>query len=468
VAGTHLVFATYLGGTGDDVAFDLALDSGGNVWLTGATYSTNFPTTPGALWTDIHTTTQFGSVYDAFVTKLSADGSTLQYSTFLGGKGNDNGLSLAIDPEDNVLVAGFTQSNDDFPIVGVSSAYGGGSFDAFVTKLAGDGSQLLYSRFLGGDGQDRIESLAVDATGQAVVAGWTAAGDFPLTNAVQSKFQGGGADGFVAKLSADGVELRFSTYLGGTKDDKLYGVALDAQGNVYVTGYTFSTDFPTNQALVSTNAGGSDVVVAKLDASGTNLLYSTYLGGKRNEEGWSLAVDGFGGAWVAGYTASTNFPTVNPIQAEPGGVDDAFLIALSPGGTVLDFSTYLGGTNSDEALTMTLDPSGGVYVAGVTYSTNFAALMDGQSLQRTNAGRGDAFILKLSGVPARLRAELTGVNQVNLYWPKHLAGFVLETAETQAAPFGWRTVPAVPVVVGNECTVALPASALQSYFRLRR
>jgi hypothetical protein len=469
-AGTNLIFRTFLGGVGDDVALDLALTPAGEIWLTGATLSKDFPISADALYPSLHATDQFGSVYDAFITRLSANGSSLRYSTFLGGAGNDNGISLALDGEGNVLVAGFTESNDDFPTSGVATKYGGGSSDAFVTKLAADGSQLLYSLFLGGNNSDRAEAIAVTAAGEAVVAGWTASGDFPVTtNALMPEYRGSPADGFITKLSADGATRIFSTYLGGDKDDRIQGLALDALDNVYVTGYTASQNFPTNQALVSTNAGNNDAFVAKLEARGTNLLYSTYLGGKAADEGWSVAVDDAGRAWVVGYTYSTNFPTVDPVQTDPGGTaDDAFVCALDAAGANLIFSSYLGGTFSDEALAVALDRRGSAYVTGVTYSTNFPGLADLPGLPATNAIAGDAFIVKLFPGTARLRAELSGADQVTLYWPADLTGFKLEAADVLGDAAVWVTVPGAPIVILGEYAITLPATAGRSYFRLRR
>jgi hypothetical protein len=464
--GTNLLFATYLGGLGDDVAFDLALDREGNIWLTGATYSSNFPTTLDALQPGLHPTVWYGSEYDAFVTRLGAGGSNLLYSTFLGGSGNDNGLSLAVDPDGQVVVAGFT-TYPDFPTVGPVSAYSGGGSDAFVAKLTADGRSLIYSVFLGGVGPDHAENLAVDPAGQPVVVGWTYSSDFPVTNALQPQYLGDGAEGFITKLSADGQSRLFSTFLGGSGDDFIYGVALDTATNVYVTGSTTSTNFPTLSGLSATNSGGSDVFVAKLDAGGTHLIYSTYVGGDTSDEAWGIAVDGSNTAWVAGHTLSTNFPTAQPLQAASGGADDGFLFALDPSGTVLGFSTYLGGGFSDEPLALTLDAAGSAYVVGISYSTNFFPAGSLPAFQSAPAGLGDAFVLKLLAGSARLRVELSG-GRLMFQWPTALSGFELQSTDALGDPTRWQTVPEARVVDGDEYHVTLPASGAQNWFRLWR
>ena len=462
--GTNLVFATYLGGVKDDVGFDVAIATDESIWITGATFAEDFPVTPDALAASIHgTADRYGAYpYDAFVARLAANGSALVYSTYLGGRDHDNGVSLALDGAGNVCVTGSTES-DDFPTNGVASALAG-SVDAFVAVLAPGGQPLLFSTYLGGKGIDSGEALAVDGLGQIVVAGRTESSDFPVANAYQPELAGAN-DGFVTRF---GLE-RVSTYLGGSADDWVYGVDADAGGQIYVTGWTTSQDFPTNRALFGPNSSRlRDAFVTKFDPNGTNLVYSTYLGGSATDEGWSIAADGSGNAFVVGMTASTNFPAVQPVQATFGGLIDAFAVKVNLDGTALEYATYLGGSATDEARAVALDLEGTAYVVGFTHSTNFAVTPTPGSLQSTKAGSEDAFVVKLLAAELRLRAQLTGPDEITLFWPSSLAGGQLETREALSAAEGWTFVTNAPTVIGLENAVTVPASMGQQYFRLRR
>jgi len=461
--GTNLVFATYLGGVKDDVGFDLALAADESLWITGATFSENFPVTPDALSTNLHGKATSGAYrYDAFVAKLAANGSALVYSTYLGGSGHDNGISLALDGAGNVCVTGSTES-DDFPTNGVASTFGGKT-DAFVTVLTPNGNPLLFSVYLGGSEVDSGEALAVDSLGQIVVAGRTESIDFPVTNAYQSELAGG-KDGFVTKYGFE----RVSTYLGGSGDDWIYGLDVDAGGQIYVTGWTASQDFPTNHALFGTNSSNlRDAFVTKFDPSGTNLVYSTYLGGSATDEGWSIAADEAGNAFVVGMTASTNFPSIQPVQIASGGATDAFVVKISSDGSALEYATYLGGSSADEARAVALDLEGNAYVVGYTSSTNFAVTPSVGSLQSAKAGSEDAFVLKLLTAEVRLRAQLTGLDEITLFWPRSLAGCLLETREALSEATAWTLVTNTPTVIGSENAVTVSATVGQQYFRLRR
>ncbi|PYV17026.1 MAG: hypothetical protein DMG07_06690, partial [Acidobacteria bacterium] len=265
---------------------------------------------------------------------------------------------------------------------------------------------LVYSTYLGGGVSDSAAGIAVDAEGNAYLAGHTASSDFPTANPVQPAFGGGDTrgDAFVTKLSSDGSALLYSTYLGGRDNDEAYGIAVDSGGNAYVTGRTLSTDFPTVNPL-QPNRLGYDAFVAKLSPSGSALVYSTYLGGDAEDEGWAIAVDGAGNAHVTGYTASADFATVNAFQSSNrGGSDssgdlsgDAFVAKLNPEGTALVYSTFLGGSTSspygfgfDGGIGIAADSAGNTYVAGRTYASDFPVQ---KALQPTKQGSGHSVFL---------------------------------------------------------------------------
>jgi hypothetical protein len=317
--GTALVYSTYLGGAGLDRGADIAVDASGDAYVTGTT-SGGFPTTAGAFQR------AFRGVYDAFVAKLNPTGTALVYSTYLGGTDNDQAFGIAVDTFGAAYVTGETHSTG-FPTTpgAFQTSYGGG-YDAFVTELNPTGTALVYSTYLGGTGDDVGRGIAVDGAGNAYVTGYTDSADFPTTaGAFQAAF-GGGYDAFVTKLNATGTALVYSTYLGGTHWDEGWGIAVDAVGDAYVTGYTESTDFPTTTGAFQTTFGGGDAFVTKLNATGTALVYSTYLGGVGHDEGDHIAVDAAGNAYVTGFTSSPDFPTTpGAFQTSNRGYGDAFV-----------------------------------------------------------------------------------------------------------------------------------------------
>src|SRR5439155_339443 len=284
----------------------------------------------------------------------------LLYSTYLGGA-NAYGLDgdksygvfegssgVAVDTDRNAYVVGTTGSTD-FPTTAgaFQTAPGGccGSYDVFVAKLNPNGSGLVYSTYLGGSGWDGGAAIAVDSAGNAYVTGYAGSTDFPTTRGAFQTTFGGGADAFVTKLNPSGSGLVYSTYLGGVGPDAGYGIAVDASGQAYVTGDSTSTDFPTTVGAFQTTSGGyADVFVTKLNQSGSGLVYSTYLGGGSNEGGSGIAVDVAGDVYVTGQTYSTDFPTtMGAFRVTLGGSSNAFVTKLSPSGSGLVYSTYLGG-----------------------------------------------------------------------------------------------------------------------------
>ena len=403
--------STYITGNGDDLSRGIAVDTAGNAYITGYTGSHHFPTTAGAFQP-----TFGGGQYDAFVTKVDPTGSALVYSTYLGGNGGIYGIGIAVDAAGSAYVTGAASA--DFPTTpGAFQPAGGGGF---VTKLDPAGSALAYSTYLGGV-YDWGIGIAVDASGNAYVTGLTYSASFPTTAGAIQPAYGGGGDAFVAKLNPAGSALVYSTFLGGSSGESANGIAVDADGNAYVTGSTNSTNFPTtagafqprlNQGLCRAYSGQvpcSDVFVTKLDATGSAMIYSTYLGGTLGEGSSGIAVDASGNAYVAGVTDSTNFPTTagafqprisdkstcfDPYTGAyvPCAYNDAFVTKLDPAGSALVYSTYLGDNNSSVG-GIAVDAAGNAYVTGSTSSPNFPTTPG--TLQSTLRVAPDAFVTKL-------------------------------------------------------------------------
>jgi hypothetical protein len=399
-----LSYSTYLGGSANDQAYGIAIDSSGNAYVTGYTYSPDFPTVNPLQASDKITPPTANPT--VFVAKVNSTGSALVYSTYLGGSLWDEGHGIAVDSSGNAYVTGLAASAD-FPTVNPFQAVSHANITAFVAKLNATGSALVYSTYLGGSGHDEAYGIAVDSFGSAYVTGETFSADFPTVNPLQGTNHGV-YDAFVTKFNAAGTALVYSTYLGGTGDDTACGIAVDSSGNVYVTGYTWSTDFPTVNPLQPTNRsytpGNATAFVAKVNATGSALVYSTYLGGTDDDRASGIAVDSSGNAYVTGITSSNDFPTANPFQATCRGncsaysKYNAFVTKLNVDGTALVYSTYLGGTADNGASGIAVDPSGNAYLTGYTSSTDFPTAYP---LQATNKaaiaqqGQATAFVAKL-------------------------------------------------------------------------
>jgi|GEM_PF-968826 len=359
-SGESLIYSTYLGGGDNDGGRGIAVDGSGNAYVTGFTESSDFPTQ------NPYQTDQ--GVSDVFVTKLSSSGNYLAYSTYIGGGDDDWAYGIAVDGSGNAYVTGFTESSD-FPTQNPYQT-DQGSYDVFVTKLNSSGESLIYSTYLSGGNYDFGYAIAVDGSGNAYVTGGTWSSDFPTQNPYQPTHQGDLWDIFVTKLSSSGESLVYSTYLGGGNDDWAEDIVVDGSGNAYVTGSTESSDFPT-QNPYQTDQGVSDVFVTKLSSSGNYLAYSTYLGGGDDDWAYGIAVDGSGNAYVTGWTNSSDFPTQNPYQTTYQGSGDVFVTKLSSSGNYLAYSTYLGGGDDDYGQDIEVDSSGNAYVTGWTNSSDF-------------------------------------------------------------------------------------------------
>ena len=389
-------YCTYLGGSAMGAVTGLAVDAGGNLYVAGWTEALDFPIA-GAIQAF-----NKGGV-DAFIAKLNAAGTALVYATYIGGRSDDRAAGIAVDSSGQAYVIGSTGSTN-FPLVAqIRSSLGGAGRNAFALKVNAVGSALLYSTYLGGSTYDLGTAIAVDGSGNAYLAGDTQSADFPVLNAAQNRL-GGAMDSFVTKLTSSG-SLAFSTFLGGAANEHTGGVAVDSAGSVYVTGGTFSANFPILGAIQSVNRGSQDAFVTKISATGSSFVYSTYLGGNGGalgtpEQGNGIAVDTGGNAYIAGVTNSTNFPvTSGAVQTSFDGVQDAFVSKINASGNVLVYSTYLGGTSMDWASGIAVDTSGNASVAGYTSSFDFPTI---GGVQSGFNGMYDAFVSTLSTSGAQL------------------------------------------------------------------
>ncbi len=385
-----LVYAGYLGGSGKDAGNGIAVDHDGAAYVTGSTESSNFPALSGP---DLN----YNGGEDAFVAKVKPDGSGLVYAGYLGGSGRDCGYGIAIDSNGTAYVTGLTGSSDFPTLSGPELTYNGGAYDAFIAKLNPDGSGLVYAGYLGGSGDDNGTGIAVDYSGVAYVTGHTTSSDFPTLGGPNLSYNGD-TDAFVTKLKPDGSGLVYSGYLGGSQGDIGYGIAVDSKGAAYLTGQTFSSDFPVQGGPDLSYNGGNygDAFVTKVKPDGSGLVYSSFLGGSgydAGETGHGISVDDSGAAYVTGYTQSSDFPTFGgPGLTFNGGFSDAFVTKLKPDGSGLVYSGYLGGNGYDYGAGIAVDDSGAAYVTGFTGSSNFPTL-DGPDL--SGNGGLDAFVAKL-------------------------------------------------------------------------
>ena len=364
---TRLLASTYLGGSSNDYVRSIAIDSSRNIYVTGQTTSSNFPTSPGA-----YDTSKSG-YSDAFLVRLNGDLTSILASTYLGGSDIDYAYSVVLDPSGIIIyVAGRTLSSD-FPTTpgAYDATYNNG--DVFIAKLNWNLSRLLASTYLGGSANDYGNSIAIDSDRNIYVSGDTWSSDFPTSiDAYNTSFNGGFGDVFVSKLNWDLTRLLASTFLGGTTDDSANSIAIDSRGNIYVAGETESLDFPITPAAYDTSFHNGDAFVSKLNENLTKLLASTYLGGAGDDVGNSMAIGPDGNIYVAGHTASSDFPTTpGSYSTSKGVLFDAFISKLSGDLTSLLASTYLGGDYRDIARSIAIDLRGNIYVAGETRSSNF-------------------------------------------------------------------------------------------------
>ena len=364
VASSTLVYTAFLGASEDETGYGIAVNSAGNAHVIGATDSSSFPVVNPVQPTSMGST-------EVFVVKLTRDGSSIVYSTFLGGADIDQGHDIVLDAQGNAYLTGDTQSTD-FPTIDSYQPSRRGTFDAFVAKLSPAGDTLTYSTYLGGSNYDGGAGIDIDAAGNAYVTGETASTDFPTEFPYQVLLIPPDWHAFVTKLNAAGSTLAYSTYLGGTERDSGNDIAVDSAGNAYVIGNTSSSDFPTtSEAFQTTSAGSGDAFVTKLHALGAPPVYSTYMGGSLLDRGEAIALDRQGNAYVTGSAESSDFPTLRPFQPMfGGGIYDAFVAALTSRGSGI-YSSFLGGEQYDGGWGIEVAGEGDVYVTGSTESMDF-------------------------------------------------------------------------------------------------
>ena len=391
VIDPRLAFSTFLGGSSQEADGGIAVDRAGNIYVTGYTYSGNFPKTYKA-----YDRTFAGNPFDAFVTKLNPTGSGLVYSTYLGGNGKDAGLGISVDKDGQATVCGYAESSNFPTTIGAFDRTLGGTRDAFLTKLNATGTKLVYSTLIGGSLADEAAGLAVDKNGNPCLTGTTLSADFPTTmRAYDTTFSGG--DAFLSKINSSGTGLVFSTFFGGSGEEKGLGIVLDPSENIYLTGTTTSANLPTTSGAYDKTLGGSgDLFVTKFDTAGNSLVFSTYLG-SNGVDGTlgGLAVDNGKNVYVTGFTESNGYPiTSGAWDSAFSGSNEAFVTKLNPAGSALVYSTYLGGSSVEYGRSVAVDALGDAIVTGYTKSANWPTTND--AYDRTYNGDQDIFLTLLN------------------------------------------------------------------------
>jgi hypothetical protein len=432
-SGSALVYSTYLGGSISDQAFAIAVDGSGEACIAGTTGSPDFPTTPGAFQ---------NTAAGGFVTKLSANGAGLIYSTYLGITGC---TGIAVDGSGNAFVTGYVNSASNFPTTpGAYQTSLGGNQNAFVTQFNATGTALIYSTLIGGTFTDVAQAIALDGSDDAYITGQTGSYNYPVTPGAFQTNLNGDYQAFVTEINPSGSALVYSTLLGGNESDQGNGIAVDGNGDAYVTGQAFSQNFPLTATAFQTvlgSPGGGNAFVTELNPPGSALVYSTFVGGTNSDDATAIAVDGFGDACITGYTNSQNFPTTpGALQPALGSLygPTAFVTMVNATGTALIYSTYLGGNSIDRGNGIAVDGSGNAYVTGYTSSSNFPIVPG--SFETSIAGPQNAFVAKI------------GVNSYSVEVLPGLNGSVTPTAP-QAVPSGgsitYTATPAPGYLVGQ-------------------
>jgi uncharacterized protein (TIGR03437 family) len=464
-----LLYSSYLGGSRLETGEGIALDSAGHVYVAGSTLAPDFPVPPGALQPVIHSDT-----YDGFLVKLDLTGPTLAASTYFGGTGRDEIFDLALDGEGNVAVTGLTISKD-FPVTsGVFQPDHRGVTTAFVAKLNPDLSETLFSTFLGGSTEDRGQTIAVDPEGDIYIGGRTLSKDFPVTlGALQGRFGSGSffGDAFVAKVSADGSTLIYSTYLGGSSEEEVNGIAVDATGQATVTGATGSPEFPiTSDAVQASIAGLDDLFVTRLSADGSRVIYSTVFGGVKSDRALGIASRGPGSVVVAGTTVSPDFPpTSGVVQPEVRGAEsggDAFVVRFD--GLFTPAFTAAAVVNGASMLKGPIAPGEIVTIFGrdLGPANLIGARLTAEGLLSDNLGETRVLF---DGIAAPLVYVSEG--QISAVAPYAIAGqssveVKVEFYGTLSDPVTVEVTPASPALFTQNSQGWGPAAALNQDYRL--
>ena len=391
-------FSTLMGGPINDQGNAIAVDNSGNVFVTGKVPSPTFPTTPGTF------DTTHNGLDDVFVTKLNATGSALIYSTFIGGSDEDICFGIVLDSSGNAFLTGLTvDSTTDYPVT--ASAFDttpNGGQDVFVTKLNATGSALIYSTLIGGSGEDTGSDIAIDSSGNAFLMGGTLSSNYPATTGAFDTSYNGSGDVFATKLNSTGSALIYSTFIGGSDFENGLGIAVDAAGNVFLTGNTYiaATPYPTTAgAFNTTHNGFDDVFVTKLNAAGSALIYSTFIGGNLSDRGIGIAIDSTGNAFVTGHTldATTDYPTTaGASDTTHNGGEDVFVTKLNAAGSSLIYSTFLGGNGNDQGYGIAVDKFGNAFLLGFTDDAATDYPTTAGAFNTTHNGSIDVFLTKLN------------------------------------------------------------------------
>jgi PKD repeat protein len=409
-------YGLYLRGVGMANAYGVAVDQFRNAYVAGKSFPAPYSVIEGAVGANNGGT-------DVIVVKINEDGTIPIFITYIGGSGDDGPNGIAVDDEGYPYLVGTTNS-PDFPVTGPIQSSLAGMNDAFVSKLDRSGSSLVYSTYVGGTGDDYGNAIAIDGQKNAYITGSTSSDPFPVISRYQRTSLTGVNDAYAVKINREGTELVYSVYIGGSVFNTGYGIAVDPAGNCYVTGETFSSNFPVVNAYDSTYGGSGDTFLTKVSPIGDSFVYSTFLGGTSRDMGKAVAVDSSGSVHVTGYTQSRNFPLVSPYQGTFQGIIDVFYTRFTPSGTALEYSTLIGGSGWDEARGISVDPAGSVYIAGLTNSRNMPVV--GGYQPAYGGGDYDAFVAKFipgQSVPAYL-TYLGGVDldQANAIAPDGLGG----------------------------------------------
>jgi gliding motility-associated-like protein len=418
-SASSLIYSTYIGGSHWQSPCNLKIDAIGNIYTAGYTDSYNFPTTNGAF---DQTFNDSGTYYinDLFVVKLNSTGSKLIYSTYIGGKGDDNAYDMVIDDLGNAYLTGLTSSSGFPTTKGAYNQIINGSFDCFISKLNPIGTALVYSTFIGGTDDDFCYTAEIDKNYNIYISGETRSADYPTTTGVYDRIINGYFDAFITKINSTGSALVFSTYIGGKSFETVYALTLDKLQNIYIAGRTGSSDFPTTIGAFDHSIDSfSDVFVSKLNSSATKLLSSTFIGGNYGERPCSIGLDGNDNVYLAGFTESTNFPVTPDAfnKSYGGGTQDAFLAKFITDLSVLMYSTYIGGIKQEEIGDISVDTNGEIYLTGSTFSPNFPTT---PGVFDQNIAGNDAFITKLFIISQAYNVYFKDIicSQMSIFWKK--------------------------------------------------
>ncbi len=381
-----LKYGLYLRGLGVSEAYGVASDPQGNAYVTGRTFSTPYNVSAGSTGSNAGGT-------DVVVVKINPEGTLPLFITYLGGEGNDAGYGIQIDASGGVYVVGTTNSTN-FPVVNPLQGDNAGLNDAFVMRLAPNGSSLVYSTYLGGNNNDYGYAIALDGANNAYITGSTESSSFSVPSTMKRTSRGGISDAYLLKIRSDGRELIDTEYVGGKVMETGYGIAVDEAGYAYIAGETFSWDFPVKNAAYPTFGGYSDAFVTKIAPAGDPFVYSTYIGGSDMDGARAIDVGSDGSVHVTGLTRSRNFPTKNAFKPVNPGLISSFYTRLEPSGNALNLSTYLTGPGFDEGRGIVVNPAGSVYITGITKAENMQTINASQP--HYGGGVSDAFIAKFA------------------------------------------------------------------------